>query len=602
MSAHIIEATEGLFRILEGPALDCLSRETVPRGTTLIAEGSTADEMYLVETGRFTVQRGGVELAEIGAGSVIGEIAFLTGGARTADVIAARSSVVLRIDRRAYDLLCATTPGLQQAIASELAARLADTSARVVPDPGRPKARTMCIVPSAGARLPDRFAPELSAAMATAQEVRLVTEAAFHEALGPEADPDSADALAWLNAQERTADTVLFVAGREADAWSCAVLRQADHVIFVAQAHRPAPPSELETLALELIPQSQRRMVLIHPHRMQRATGTAHWLTTRPVFLHHHVALTGDGADIARLARFLTGRAIGMVMSGGGAFGVAHVGIWRAIQDLGIPLDIVGGTSVGAAMSGAIALGVPAEEIGPRVESIFVRSGAMRRVTVPKYAFLDHKVLDAALHEHYGDGPIEDLWLPFYAVAADLSSMTLTELRTGPLWEAVRASSAIPGILPPFFTSEGRMLVDGGCIDNMPFRSMHRLKTGPNVIVNVQKDTGKVYHVDYESLPGRAELLKRSVMPFGKGAPRAPGLISTVMRSLLVGQSDVLKALLPSDMMIRPPGLSGAGFLAWSQHKLFYEMAYKHASEVFAELRENGDPTMAALMDAAGKG
>jgi NTE family protein len=166
---------------------------------------------------------------------------------------------------------------------------------------------------------------------------------------------------------------------------------------------------------------------------MQRARGTAHWLTTRPVFLHHHVALTEDGEDIARLARFLTGRAIGMVLSGGGAFGVAHVGVWRAIRDLGIPLDIVGGTSVGSAMAGAIALGVPAEDIGPRVEAIFVRSGAMRRVTVPKYAFLDHKVLDAALQEHYGDGPIEDLWLPFYAVAADLSSMALTEIRTGPL-------------------------------------------------------------------------------------------------------------------------------------------------------------------------
>jgi NTE family protein len=595
------ETKKGLFDILEGPALDRLQRETVPRGTTLISEGSRADEMYLVETGRFTVERDGVPLAEIGAGSVMGEIAFLTGSTRTADVIAARSSVVLRMDRRAYDLLCATTPGLQQAIASELASRLAETSARAVPDPGRPRARTMCLVPSAGAPLPTRFAPELAAQMATGRSVRLITEDAFHEALGDRADPDSADALAWLNAQERNTGTVLFVAGAEASAWSRAVLRQADHAIFVAQAHRPAPPSELETLALDLIPQTQRRLVLIHPHRMQRATGTAHWLTSRPVFLHHHVALTGDGEDIARLARFLTGRAIGMVLSGGGAFGVAHVGVWRAIRDLGIPVDIVGGTSVGSAMAGAIALGVPAEDIGPRVEDIFVRSGAMRRVTVPKYAFLDHKVLDASLQQHYGDGPIEDLWLPFYAVAADLSSMALTEIRTGPLWEAVRASSAIPGILPPFFTSEGRMLVDGGCIDNMPFRSMHRLKTGPNVVVNVQKETGKVYHVDYESLPGRAELLKRSVMPFTKGAPRAPGLISTVMRSLLVGQSDMLQALLPSDMMIRPPGLSGAGFLAWSQHKLFYEMAYKHATEVFTEAREAGDPTMLALLEATGK-
>jgi NTE family protein len=599
MSADHTEATGGLFQILEGPALGRLERETVARGTRLIAEGSSADEMYLVETGRFTVERDGVLLAEIGAGSVIGEIAFLTGRARTADVIAARRSVVLRIDRRAYDLLCATTPGLQQAIASELAGRLAETSARVVPDPGRPKARTLCLVPSARAPLPARLAPDLARAMAGPRAVRLVTEAAFQEALGQTADPESDAALAWLNAQEREAGTVLFVAGTEASPWSRAVLRQADHVIFVAQAHRHAPPSELEGLALELIPENQRRLVLIHPHRMQRASGTAQWLASRPVFLHHHVALTQDGADIARLARFLTGRAIGMVLSGGGAFGVAHVGVWRAIQDLGIPLDIVGGTSVGSAMAGAIALGVPAEEIGPRVEDIFVRSGAMRRVTVPKYAFLDHKVLDASLFQHYGDGPIEDLWLPFYAVAADLSSMTLTELRTGPLWEAVRASSAIPGILPPFFTSEGRMLVDGGCIDNMPFRTMHRLKTGPNVVVNVQKETGRVYNVDYDNLPGRAELLKRSVLPFGKGAPRAPGLISTVMRSLLVGQGDMLKALLLTDVMIRPPGLSGAGFLAWSQHKLFYEMAYKHATEVFAEAREAGDPAMASLIQAA---
>lgn len=596
------EETGGLFALLEGPALARLERESVSRGAQLIAAGSSADEMYLVETGRFHVRRDGVDLAEIGAGSVIGEIAFFTGGPRTADVVAARNSTVLRIDRGTYDVLCAATQGLQQAIAAELAGRLARTSARVVPDPGRPKARTICLVPSAGAPLPARFAPDLAAAMSRHQKVNVVTERSLAEALGPDVEPESPEAVAWLNALERTADTVIFVAEPDASPWSVAALRQADHAILVAQALRHAPPSELEAMALDIIPRAQRRLVLIHPHRMQRATGTARWLGSRPVFLHHHVALTQDGADIARLARFLTGNAIGMVLSGGGAFGVAHVGVWRAVTELGIPVDIVGGTSVGAAMAGAMALGVPAEDIGPRVEQIFVRSGAMRRVTVPKYAFLDHKVLDAALREHYGDNPIEDLWLPFYAVAADLSAMDMTEIRSGPLWEAVRASSAIPGILPPFFTSAGQMLVDGGCIDNMPFRTMHRLKTGPNVVVNVQKETGKVYHVDYEALPGRAELLKRSVMPFSRGTPRAPGLISTVMRSLLVGQSDMLRALLPTDMMIRPPGLSGAGFLAWSQHKLFYEMAYKHANAVFAQAREEGDPTMAAMMNVTDRG
>lgn len=596
-----MEATEaeGLFTLLEGPALGRLVRETVPRGTRLIAAGEPAEAMYLVETGRFAVRRAGVDLAEIGAGGVIGEIGFLSGGVRTADVVAARDAVVLRIDAASFDVLCAETPGLQRAIAAELAARLARTSARVVPDPGRPPARTYCVVPSAGAPLPEDFVPDLARAMGRHMAIRTVTEATFRDALGPGCDPASPEAVSWLNAQERTADAVLFVAGTGATDWSRAALRQADHVILVAQALRHAPPSEIEAMALDLVPESQRRLVLIHPHRMRHASGTAQWLGSRPVFMHHHVALAEDGLDIARLGRFLTGQAIGMVLSGGGAFGVAHVGVWRALGEAGVPLDIVGGTSVGSAMAGAIALGLTAEEIGPRVEEIFVRSGAMRRVTVPKYAFLDHKVLDAALLKHYGEGPVEDLWLPYYAVAADLSSNEMVEIRRGPLWEAVRASSAIPGILPAFYTPEGQMLVDGGCIDNMPFRTIHRLKSGPNVIVNVQKETGQRFHVDYGRLPGRAELLKRSVLPFGKGAPRAPGVISTVMRSLLVGQSDMLKALRPTDMMIRPPGLSGAGFLAWGQHKLFHELGYRHAVETFEAARREGDPAMAALLKAA---
>jgi len=593
-------APEGMFAILQGPALRRLSRRQVGRGDVLIAAGSTADAMYLVETGRFRVLRGGVELAEIGAGSVIGEIAFLTGKARTADVIAARDSVVLRIDKADFEALCAETPDLARAIAAELANRLAATSARVPHDPGRPPARTFCILPGGRARLPDRFVPDLAASISPYHNVAIVTEDDLRAALGDRIDPASDEAIAWLNQQERAAEIVLFVASPDNSAWSNAALRQADQAVIVVQAMTYTAPSEIEKVALHILPESQRRLVLIHPHRMQKARGTGLWLDSRPCFLHHHVALTADGEDMARLGRFLAGRAIGLVLSGGGAFGVAHVGVWRAMLDAGLPIDIVGGTSVGSAMAGAIALGVPAEDIGPRVEKIFVKSGAMRRVTVPKYAFLDHKVLDAALQDNFGSDPIEDLWLPYYAVAADLSTMEKCLIRRGPLWEAVRGSSAIPGILPAFFTSAGAMLVDGGCVDNMPFRDMHGLKTGPNVVVNVQKDTSRRIHVDYASLPGRADLLKRTVMPFGKRAPRAPGLISTVMRSLLVGQGATHHGMNADDLHVRPPGLKGAGFLAWSQHRLFYELSYKHATdEVFSGLATAQNPALVALRRAA---
>ncbi|MEE4117903.1 MAG: patatin-like phospholipase family protein [Paracoccaceae bacterium] len=594
-------APQGLFAVLEGPALARLPQVPVRRGEVLVAEGSEADALYLVDTGRFHVARGGVELAEIGAGSVIGEISFFTGKPRTADVIAARDSVVLRIGRDDYDALCAEVPDLARSISAELAERLAKTSARVAPDLSRPPARTFCILPAAGAPLPQRFVPELAAAVGAHHRVVVVDEAAFEAAFGKGGDPALPEAVTWLNDREREADIVLFVANPEAGGWSTAAVRQADHAVIVAQAHGFAPPSALEQMAFEMLPEAQRRLVLLHPHRMTTAPGTARWLDSRPVFLHHHVALTAEGEDMARLGRFLSGRAVGMVLSGGGAFGVSHVGVWRAMEEAGLPIDIVGGTSVGSAMAGAIALGFSAPEIGPLVEKIFVKSGAMSRITVPKYAFLDHKVLDAALQEQVGDARIEDLWLPYFAVAADLSTISKRLLRSGPLWEAMRASAAIPGILPPFFTSQGEMLVDGGCVDNMPFRDMHGLKTGPNVVVDVQKNKSKPIYVDYASLPGRMELLRRTVLPFGKRLPRAPGVVSTVMRSLLVGQGATHAGMKPDDLHVVPPSLQGAGFLDWTQHKLFFEMSYRHAQdEVFGDLSTSEDPAKAALRRAAG--
>jgi len=592
-------AEEGLFALLQGPALDRLPRQQVPRGTTLISVGTPADAMYLVDTGRFRVELDGVVLDEIGAGSVIGEIAFLTGQTRTANVIAARDSMVYRVSEADYAALCAAEPALPQAVAAELAERLARTSRRVPFDPARPHARTYAILPAAHTPLPQEFVARLAAAIAPHRRVATVTEEAFVEALG-RIDPQSPEATAWLNAHEREADIVLFVANPEDSDWSRAALRQADQAVFVAQSLGFAPPSPLEDFALRILPENQRRLVLLHPHRAQRASGTGKWLDSRPVFLHHHVALSAGDEDIVRLGRFLAGRAIGLVLSGGGAFGVAHIGIWKAMREAGIPTDIAGGTSIGSAMAGAIALGVPPDEIGPRVEQIFVTSGAMRRVTVPKYAFLDHTTLDAALIEHFGTEPIEDLWLPYYAVAADLSSMSKRVIRRGPLWEAIRASSAIPGVLPAFFTTKGEMLVDGGCIDNMPFRDMHGLKTGPNVVVNVQRATDEINFVDYNALPGRLELLKRTVLPFGKPTPNAPGVISTVMRSLLIGQTGALEGLNSDDLHIRPPGLQGAGFLAWNKHKLFFELAYRDAISIFGVPQDEATPALAALRRAAG--
>jgi hypothetical protein len=128
--------------------------------------------------------------------------------------------------------------------------------------------------------------PALTAAMATHQTVRTVTEADFHTALGRDASPDSPDspeATAWLNRIEMEAETVLFIATPEATPWSRTAIRQADQAVFVAQAGTHTDPSPLETFAMEVMSPDQRRLVLIHPHRATRVIGTARWLDSRPV-------------------------------------------------------------------------------------------------------------------------------------------------------------------------------------------------------------------------------------------------------------------------------------------------------------------------------
>ena len=100
------------------------------------------------------------------------------------------------------------------------------------------------------------------------------------------------------------------------------------------------------------------------------------------------------------------------------------------------------------------------------------------------------------------------MWIPYFAVSTNLSSYDLHRHRQGDLWAAVRASGSIPVLLPPYYTEDGHMLVDGAILDNVPIRVMHELKSGPNVVISFEVPKLQRFEVDYRSLPGRGALLK----------------------------------------------------------------------------------------------
>src|SRR5262249_29543 len=153
----------------------------------------------------------------------------------------------------------------------------------------------------------------------------------------------------------------------------------------------------------------------------------------------------------------------------------------------------------------------------------------------PRYSLLDHSVLDDALAKHFTGIAIEDLWKPFFAISTNLSRAMVHIHRTGPLWKAVRASSSIPALLPPLYTEDGELIVDGCLLDNLPVKAVHAMKTGPNIVVDFVIPTLRRFDVDYLKIPSRGQLLMRLMNPCARAfLPIAPGPGAILMRSLMI--------------------------------------------------------------------
>lgn len=582
-----------ILRDLDAETRAALALELEPlavaRSDVLMRQGEAADAMYIVVSGRFAVFLDGraTPVSEIGPGQPMGEIAFLAGGERTATVTALRDSLVLRLDKARFDQVTASNPALWRLITVALARRVAGLNvARALPPDPRP--RTLALIRAGTSHMPDDFVFALAKALGTASQKRKargrrvqVVDRARAEALLPAgANYDSAEATTAFNDLERQSDFVVYIADADLTTWSNKAIRQADIVLAVGCFDSDPALNVLERRAAELLPHTSMRLVLLHATR-KPITGTRRWLARRNVAMHHHVA-RDDSEDVARLARFLKGTAVGLIACGGGALCTAQIGLYRAFIEAGVTFDIMGGTSGGSAYTAAFALGRTPEEIDAATHEMFVENRAMRRLTWPRYSLIDHKHFDAELKRLYGGHDIEDLWIPYFAISSDLSCNALCRHDTGDLWAAVRASAAIPVVLPPYYTGDGHMLVDGCLLDNVPIGTMHNLKSGPNVVMSFEVPQLERFNVSYDALPSRRALISAAMNPFRRNAlPAAPGLMTVLMRSLMANRQDFTRTMGEEDLLVIPPVPEDMGFLDWHRHSELVELSYQWAISEF---------------------
>ncbi len=562
---------------------------SLKRGDVLVRQDDPADALYVVISGRFAVTKAGRRepITEIGAGQPIGEIGFLAGGTRTATVRAMRDSLVLRLGREEFDDLAARDPTIWRSLALTLADRLRTTTA-AAPQPPDPRPRTITLIRAGGSELPASFLDSFMGIFRGHGRIIELHSDGASDVIGNGSGVDSKDATRALNDLEAIYDYVVFVADPELTPWSEKAIRHADLVLAVGLHSSDPTPNALEQRAAEFLSADARRLVLLHERRA-RVFGTSRWLAGRKIAMHHHVALDGP-EDMERLYRFVSGTARGLVACGGGALCATHIGVYKALTEAGHSFDILGGTSAGSAMTAAFLLRTAPDEIVESLQDMFVTHKAMRRYTLPRYSLLDHGNFDAQLRRYFGGVDIEDLWLPYFAVSTNLSRYDLHVHRSGDLWTAVRASGSIPVLLPPIYTAEGEMLVDGGLIDNVPIRLMHEMKSGPNVVVNFLVPEMERFDFDYDALPKRAELVRRALFPlWRKKLPPAPSLVTVLMRALLANRDDFKRFLKPADVLLSPPIAAGIGFLDWHRNRDLYNAGYSWTAAELSRMKTRTD-------------
>ncbi|MEO0772944.1 MAG: cyclic nucleotide-binding and patatin-like phospholipase domain-containing protein [Pseudomonadota bacterium] len=566
------------FRRLDDDVLrqiaDTSVYQEVQRGEVLIREGDPAATLYIVLKGRFVVTKGEGKIAEVSLGEPIGELAFFAGGTRTASVIAARNSTVMALSKTAYDDLAERTPDLAKGILRALSQRLVQT---IVPRPDTtPRPGRICsVLPGGDGPIDARFADHLRAAFADARDWVVMDETACPADLRG----DVAGLTAWVEEQEATGPNMvlLCVHAEGNDIWRKVIVENSDSVmIALEKSAATGPDVPISTLEAEVLGgtlKSNVQLALYRASSHEPTTDTARWLVHRDVALHHHVALDSD-RDFARLGRFMRGEALGLVLCGGGSFGTAHLGVALALEKKGYDFDFIGGTSVGAALAAAMAIGVPTRDIMDVCDDLFVTSKAMSTLNIPTHGVLDHTILDRALQHHYGGHNIEDMPINYFAIATSLTHNDEVVMTRGPLWEAVRASTAVPGVFPPFIMEDGEVLIDGGILNNVPINVMRDLKTGPNLIMNFHAPRPWRAKSKYGDFPSRRQALT-GLFRRKKRGPRKPTLFGILSRTMVVNSRRMMQHMeLGEDVLLNISPLKGMGFMNWKRGRELFNVSH----------------------------
>ena len=504
-------------------------------GKPLFQPGEIADSIYFVKSGvlgAFHLATDG-ELELLGyirSGEPVGEMAFLGSTPHSSAVYALRDAELVRVSRSAFEKFSLKFPQLLQGLSQMIVLRMRSNNRCSAHERSQPKVFAML---ATSPTIPCEFlANKLLKHLAKFGKRAII--------IGPDAKNQSPG---WFDQQERNHDIVLMHSPIADDDWYRLCLRQADRLWILGRADaRPSepllPPENSPARSMRLVD-----VILLHNEGERAVSAGKDWKHAAGASRIFNWR-TGNKQDAARIARTAAGRSVGLVLSGGGARAYAHIGAVRALREAKIPIDFCGGTSMGAIIAANVAMGWDDEQIERSILDAFVNSNPVDDYRLPVVALTKGIKVRRRLARYFGDMQIENMALPFFCLSTNLTTGKPTVHRTGLLRRSLRASIALPGVLPPVVINS-EVHVDGAVLNNFPVDVMQDFHRGSVLGVDVSQVRG-LDAEEFINPPGFFSWVLQN------GLRTAPPIASLLLRTATLSTSNLDARRSHADILVLP--------------------------------------------------
>ncbi|MDH4262771.1 MAG: cyclic nucleotide-binding domain-containing protein [Spirochaetia bacterium] len=571
----------------------------LPGGETLMKQDDMGDSMYIVVNGRlrYIVQNQNQEIVDEGEfsrGDIIGEMSLLTGEKRSATVFSTRGCEVVRFTTEVFENLISKNPLGMMNITRTIALRLKNKMGYAKK---KRKIKVVTILPLYENLPYTDFAHKLVNCLKKNKSVFYADKKSFVKHLENENNQNISSAnisysltslFSWLYTLEDTYELVLIISEPDDKVWTETCIKHTDKIYLLAdhQCSESLYPVEIRYLNESSNEKSpEKELILLYDQPDLEPSETGLKLTNRKVSQYHHIRIYED-KDFSRLSRTFMGQSIGLALGGGGAKGFAHIGLLRAFEEEGIPVDIIGGTSAGSIMGALYALGYKINEIESIAKKIMVDKNNLNDYTYPLVSLLRGGKYTHAIREFLGTKKIEDMWIPYFAVATDLTLAEKKVFSEGYLWKAIRASTSLPGIMPPLY-DDGSIYVDGALLDNIPGSVLKNKNTGISIAVCLgtgdRKSRDKIFSAIFDErkqgiAPSIIEALKKKLSPRFRKA-HVPAMGNLIMRATMVHSLAMEHTTQKSvDLYIELP-VGDYSLFGWKDFDKIVEAGYSYAKK-----------------------